>query len=120
MHQSPLFMRSQSHEGDGGKLGAACDGMPETFITIIYIMSNPMSHSQNTITFFIALVNKAMFPEIKNIYHNIVQSISFETKLRQNIERNNSWEGNLMGFREGDSLEKNIMWLLHLHMVYKK
>ena len=39
----------------GGKLGAACDGMPETFITIIYIMSNPMSHSQNAITFFVAL-----------------------------------------------------------------
>ena len=79
----------------GGKLGPVCDGMPETFITIIYIMSNPMSHSQNTITFFIALVNKAMFPEIKNIFYSI-QSISFQTKLRQNIERNNSSEGNLV------------------------
>ena len=80
-------------------------------------MSNPMSHSQNTITFFIALVNKAMFPEIKNIFYSI-QSISFQTKLRQNIERNNSWEGNLMGLREGDSLENNIMWLLHLHIIF--
>ena len=54
--------------------GEACDGMPETFITIIYIMSNPKSHSQNAITFFTALLNKAMFPEIKNIlYHPINQ-----------------------------------------------
>ena len=60
----------------GGKLGAACDGMPETFITIIYIMSNPMSHSQNTITFFIATVNMAMFPEIKNILYYPINQFS--------------------------------------------
>ena len=78
-------------------------------------MSNPMSHSQNTITFFIALVNKAMFPEIKNIFYSI-QSISFQTKLRQNIERNNSSEGNLVWFWEGDSLENNT-WYILIHLL---
>ena len=78
-------------------------------------MSNPMSHSQNAITFFIALVNKAMFPEIKNIFYSI-QSISFQTKLRQNIERNNSSEGNLVWFWEGDSLENNT-WYILIHLL---
>ena len=57
-------------------MGPVCDGMPETFITIIYIMSNPMSHSQNAITFFIALVNKAMFPEIKKHDSDVNENVS--------------------------------------------
>ena len=79
-------------------------------------MSNPMSHSQNPITFFLALVKLAMFPEIQNIYY-IIQSISFQTKLRQNreLECNNTPGGSLMWFREGHKLEKKyvvVVWTI--------